>query len=131
MKMLKYILSTALICCSVIGTLQAQTADTLELEVTGIILSKSGKTVKMNAVSDTLLPALKVKGELSKYFERELFGGIVTGWMSIGTMEVTAVSGKTISFLLVEELSVVYENGVKKDHFKPGQKVKFVWKHIP
>ena len=74
------------------------------------------------------MPKTGTEGELSKYFETEMFGGKMSGWMSIGQMKVTAVSGDIVTFTLLKELSVVTENGVKKNHFEIGKEVKFVWK---
>ncbi len=103
-------------------------ADTLEYKIEGKITYKSGTTVKIQKSSGEDMPKTGTEGELSKYFETEMFGGKMSGWMSIGQMKVTAVSGDIVTFTLLKELSVVTENGVKKNHFEIGKEVKFVWK---
>lgn len=102
--------------------------DTADYSVTGKITYKSGTVVKMQVVSGDTYPVAGLEGELSKSFETELFGGKVSGWMSIGQMKVTAIAKDIITFTLLKELSVVTENGVKKNHFEIGKEVKFVWK---
>jgi hypothetical protein len=102
--------------------------DTIEYQIQGKITYKSGTVVRMQKLSGDEMPALAQEGELSKRFETELFGGKMTGWISIGDMKVTAVDEDIVTFSLLKELSVVTENGVKKNHFVIGKEVKFVWK---
>lgn len=104
--------------------------DSVEYEVTGKITYKSGTVVKIQNTSKTAMPVIGQEGVLSKSFETELFGGTATGWMSIGSMKVTAIAGDIITFSLLKELSVVTENGVKKNHFVIDKEVKFEWKEL-
>ncbi len=106
------------------------TADTVEYEIQGKITYKSGTMVKMKIVTTDIMPAIAQMGEMSKQFETELFGGKVSGWMAIGDMKVTSIATDIITFSLVKELSVVTENGIKKEHFVVGKEVKFVWKMV-
>lgn len=114
--------------CLIFCTYAKGQSDSLEFEIHGFISYKNGTTVKMKVKNTVEKPALKSEGELLKSFENEIFGAKVTGWLSIGRMRVTAITKEEISFLLLKELSVITENGVKKDHFKIGQEVKFKWK---
>jgi tetratricopeptide (TPR) repeat protein len=102
--------------------------DTIEYEIQGKITFKSGTIVKIQQLSGEETPAVGAEGVLSKKFETELFGGKVSGWLSIGEMKVTRVADGNITFTLTKELSVVTENGVKKNHFEIGREVKFVWR---
>jgi hypothetical protein len=111
-------------------TIASINGDTVEVTVQGKISYKSGTVVKMEKLSGDEMPPLNMEGELSKSFETELFGGKMTGWMSIGKMKVTAVVGNIITFTLLKELSEITENGVKKNQFEIGKEVKFVWKVV-
>ena len=106
---------------------QAQVNDTVAKNVVGRIIFKSGNVVKMQVAEGKDLPGVDTQGELSKSFNTTFLGAQVTGWMSIGKMKVTAVSNDIVTFTLLEELSVITENGVKKNHFEIGNEVKFVW----
>jgi hypothetical protein len=102
--------------------------DTIEYVIQGKITYKSGSVVKMQKISGDEMPAAGTKGELSKKFETELFGGKMSGWIAIGDMKVNSVAKDIVTFSLLKELSMVTENGVKKNHFEIGKEVKFVWK---
>jgi Flp pilus assembly protein TadD len=104
--------------------------DTIEYEIQGKITFKSGSVVKMQMLKGDEMPATAQHGEMSKHFDTELFGGKVTGWLAIGDLQVTAIAGDIITFSLLKELSVVTENGIKKEHFVTGKEVKFVWKRV-
>ncbi|MEI6851642.1 MAG: hypothetical protein WCL06_02325 [Bacteroidota bacterium] len=106
------------------------TGDTVEYEIQGRIISKSGAVVKMKVEIADVMPAIAQQGEMSKQFETDLFGGKVSGWLAIGDMKITALTADIITFSLLKELSVVTENGVKKEHFIAGKLVKFVWKIV-
>lgn len=43
-------------------------------------------------------------------------------------MKVTAITADIITFSLLKEMSVITENGVKKNQFEIGKEVKFEWK---
>lgn len=126
---MKKLITCLLLAGFMVFTASAQeNADSLDYSLEGKISYKSGTTVKMEITNPGDLPVVGQEGVLSKYFETELFGGTVSGWMSIGKMKVTAVTKSQITYLLEEELSVVTENGVKKNHFVIGKEVKFEWK---
>jgi tetratricopeptide (TPR) repeat protein len=102
--------------------------DTIEYKITGKLTYKSGTVVKMQKTDGDEGLVVGQEGELSRSFETELFGGKMTGWISIGNMRVSAISKDIITFTLLKELSVITENGVKKNQFEIGEEVKFVWK---
>lgn len=102
--------------------------DTVDFEFQGKIIIKTGNIVKVKKLNGEDIPVVNQFGDMSKSFETELFGGKVTGWMAIGRMKVVSIKEDIISFELVKELSVITENGVKKNHFESGKEVKFVWK---
>ena len=126
--MKKMILIVGLIASIPLATQATPKNDTLEHSIEGKITYKSGNVVKVQILQEEEMPVNGTEGELSKYFETELFGASVTGWLAIGKMKVTGINGDIVSFMLLEELSVVTENGVKKDHFVVGNRVKFLWK---
>jgi hypothetical protein len=103
-------------------------SDTVEYEIQGKIISRTGNVVKIKWQKGKVIPVKGNEGELAKYFETELFGGKVSGWMAIGKMKVSSVLNDIITFTLLKELSFVTENGVKKNHFEKGKEVKFTWK---
>lgn len=103
-------------------------SDTVEHEIQGKIIGRQGNIVKIKFVQGKFLPEKGNEGELSKYFETEMFGGKITGWMAIGKMKIVSVGNDMITFILLKELSFVTENGMKKNHFEKGKEVKFKWK---
>jgi tetratricopeptide (TPR) repeat protein len=106
----------------------ATEGDTLQYEIQGKITYKSGTVVKMQKIVGDEMPAIAQQGELSKQFNTEILKAKVSGWLAIGEMKVTSVTADIVTFNLMKELSVVTENGVKKNHFEIGKEVKFVWK---
>lgn len=114
--------------CLPLMTLATSLSDTAEYTVNGKITYKSGTVVKIQKTDGDQMPIIGQEGTLSKSFETELFGGKMTGWMSIGKMKVSAVAGDIITFTLLKELSEITENGVKKNQFEIGREVKFEWK---
>jgi len=67
------------------------------------------------------------KGEFSKYFEETMFGGNITGWLGIGTVQVTHIDPekKQITFKVLEKKSEVTVNGKTQSHFIAGKIIKF------
>lgn len=110
------------------GSFSNNFGDTLTYEIEGKIIQKSGSIVKIEFVKSEKIPINGQSGILSKKFSSEMFGGTVSGWVSIGEMKVSSISGNTINLTLIKELSVIYENGIKKNHFVAGKEVKFTWK---
>lgn len=106
----------------------AITGDTIDYSIEGKITYKSGTVVKIQKTSSDEMPGIGIEGVLSKYFETELFGGKMSGWMSIGKMKITVVAKDIITFTLLKEMSEITENGVKKNQFEIGKVVKFEWK---
>lgn len=64
-------------------------------------------------------------GELSVYFEENLFGMITGGWLVIGEVEVTSKKNSQVSFKVIEKKSVITINNKEKNNFIQGKKVKF------
>ncbi|MEM7153559.1 MAG: WD40 repeat domain-containing protein [Myxococcota bacterium] len=89
----------------------------------GTIESRKGKTVRVRASSDAR-PAVGTKGSMSRHFERQMGRMTMSGWMGIATVEVTKVSGKTVTLKILEETSNVVINGRKQNQFKKGFQVK-------
>lgn len=85
--------------------------------------SSSSSPILKNANTDGI--TVGEKGELSKYFEESMFGGIVNGWIDIGTVQVTAVKPNEITFKVLAKKSQVTVNGQDKSHFVAGKKIKF------
>ena len=109
--------------------LQAQTkADSIECKIEGKITFKSGNIVKIQKTSGDTIPKVGAEGELSKYFESNLFGGKTTGWLQIGQMKMTLITKDILTFKLLKEESVITINGQKKKNFEIGKTVKFIWK---
>jgi antitoxin component YwqK of YwqJK toxin-antitoxin module len=65
------------------------------------------------------------KGEMHKQFETKIFKSNITGWMSIGVVEVVSVKGKTIKFKVLEETAEITMNGEKRNQFRKDTRVKF------
>jgi tetratricopeptide (TPR) repeat protein len=108
----------------------AAEGDTVEVTVYGKLTYKSGNIVKIEKTDGDEMPAVLQEGVLSKKFETEMFGGTVSGWVSIGQMKVSSINGNIIVFALLKEMSEIIENGVKKDQFVIGRDVKFDWKIV-
>lgn len=92
-------------------------------------LANSSATSPVILLSGTLNTLAKVgdKGELSKQFEENLFGGTVSGWLVIGVVEVTSINydGNSITCKVLEKKSEVTLNGKSQSHFVLGKTVKF------
>jgi tetratricopeptide (TPR) repeat protein len=105
--------------------------DTISREIFGSIISKSGSKVKIKMDEVTQkLPKTNTIGELSKYFEKELLGALINGWLTIGEVKVTGIENSILTITIIKEKSVITIDGVKEDHFIAGQKVKFSWKEL-
>ena len=112
--------------------LYASPTDSLQAELYGILQWKKGNTVQVQITGvPDMSPEPSQEGILSGRFETTLFGASVTGWLNIGKMRVEKCSSTGIQFLLLEELSIITENGVKKEHFIAGRELKFAWKYLP
>jgi antitoxin component YwqK of YwqJK toxin-antitoxin module len=94
----------------------------------GNFINTSGVAPIMQTGSEVnTLTKVGDKGEISKHFEESLFGGNVTGWMLIGTVEITNIDfvKRQISFKVLEKKSEVIVNGKTQNHFTEGKYVKF------
>jgi|GEM_PF-1777387 len=105
----------------------SQNTDTLKTELRGEIISKKGKTVKIQVTNVQEYPVSGIKGTMSKYFESNFLGIKTTGWLETGEMEVISVSDDIIEFKLLKELSKIKVNNKKENQFESGTIVKFVW----
>lgn len=109
------------------GLLNAAVNDSIENRIDGKITYKSGNVVKVQYADDIVLPENGTIGEMSKKFDTEIFGGKATGWISIGKMKITSVKANVVTYEILEELTIITENGVKKEQFEIGKEVKFIW----
>jgi antitoxin component YwqK of YwqJK toxin-antitoxin module len=89
------------------------------------VFSNSSSTKPILGEVNTQQVKIGDKGELSKYFEETFLGMQTSGWIIIGTAEVTAISNQMITFKVLEKSSVVTVNGVEKSHFIAGKTIKF------
>lgn len=94
-----------------------------EQVVEGYLLTNSIKNPKMKITSYGVRPKVGQKGTLQKYFQRT----IMSGWLSKGTIQVTAIKGNTLSFKVLEESGIITINGQKVNHFTKNTKVKLFW----
>jgi YD repeat-containing protein len=92
---------------------------------TGDIVSRKAGLVVVRLTEGTP-PPVDASGILAKYFEKQLFGSTITGWLDIAAVEVEGSSPKEIRLRITEDLSTVVVNGKQVDHFKKGQRVKLV-----
>lgn len=102
----------------------AEPCDKAEYFVKGVFANSSAKAPILAEVETNYIQ-IGDKGELSKYFEENIFGMSTSGWMEIGTVQVTAKSANSITFKVIEKKSVVTINGEEKSHFVAGKIVKF------
>lgn len=133
-KSMRYLVTIILICffCSItIAQTQKLDGDTLLTEIVGSIISKNKNELKVvfgNHIN--YVSKIGTKGELQKSFETQMFGATVNGWLSIAEVSVKSISKDIVTFYITKELSIITENGVKKNHFVKGQEVKFISKEI-
>lgn len=98
---------------------------------TGTIKSVKGKVLVITADNTDFVPAKTDSCDISKDISgsKNPFGITVSsGWMGIGTVMLTASSGKTMTFKIIKETSSIVINGKKQVQFAPGKKVKVEWK---
>lgn len=89
------------------------------------ILTDNSATRPVVTDIDGDMPAVGDRGDLSKKFEEKLFGGMMSGWMSIGYAEVVAVNGRRCTLKILEKKTSVQVNGKEKNLFVAGRTVKF------
>ena len=97
----------------------------IEADWEGQIESKKGKQLTVYTASRIHLEA-GIVGHLDKHFEKNIFGGIVEGWIQIAKVRVEKIESHYITFTLLEELSGGTINDEPIDHFKAGKRVKFL-----
>ncbi|NVO04320.1 MAG: hypothetical protein HXX09_16625 [Bacteroidetes bacterium] len=118
--------------CILLGTplfLNAQTkTDSIEYKIEGKIIGKTGMILKVQQNQSDTIPKIGDKGELSKYFESNIFGGKTTGWLLVAKVMVTGIVKNNITFKILKEESIITINGAKKNNFEIGKTVKFIWK---
>lgn len=110
--------------------------DSTEHVIEGVLITPSVKKVNIQLQGNSLtenakMPAIGQTGELSKYFETNLFGFNSSGWLVIGYVEITKIQNDIVSVKVIEQKSEMTINGSKKNHFEKGNKVKFLWKAEP
>lgn len=120
---MKLLIFTAIFFGFSFATLSAQCAD--KTESLGTFINSSNKSPQANIDSDSDLPKVGDKGELSKSFQNTFGKSTFSGWLTIAEAEVVSVKGKTVTFKVLEEKSVVTINGQKKNHFEKGLSIKF------
>lgn len=103
---------------------QKETCGEPNFTVEGVFANSSSSAPILKNVSTNEI-SVGDKGELSKYFEETMFGGVVNGWIDIGTVQVTAVKSNEITFKVLAKKSEVTINGQEKSHFVAGKKIKF------
>jgi hypothetical protein len=89
----------------------------------GTIAWRRGKQLAIR-VSDTSGVALGAKGQLELKVARKLGSIRFSAWLSIAEVTVTAVRGAELTLAIERETSVMRKNGVKVDHFTPGERVR-------
>ena len=91
----------------------------------GHIQSKKGVQLIVYTESRVALE-VGIVGSLDKHFEKNIFGGIVEGWIQIAKVRVEKVESHKVTFTILEELSGGTINDEPIDHFKAGKRVKFL-----
>jgi Tfp pilus assembly protein PilF len=121
-------LSLLLICLMFNSVTMKAQNDSIPREVSGVLISKTGNIVKMSLDKNySLMPSANTRGELMKSFHTDSPGGTVTGWLSLGKMKVTCISGNTLEMLLLKETRLGPSDDAKRDKYTPGLAVKFLW----
>jgi antitoxin component YwqK of YwqJK toxin-antitoxin module len=104
------------------GEVKCSEAATYSIE--GILTTDSDKLPIMELdEEESLRPG--DKGEMHKQFETQIFKSKVSGWMSIGIVEVVSVKGKTVKFKVIEYTADININGEKRNQFRKDTRVKF------
>ena len=91
-------------------------------EVDGVLVSRAGKVVTIT-LSDPKGVAVGQHGQLSKHFEQNL-GFVISGFITIASVEVKAVSGNKVTLTILEEKSAMLMNGKPVNQFTPKAAVK-------
>ncbi len=95
-------------------------------EIEGTLVNASSTKPKMTLAPGEVSPKQYDRGELQKYFETDLFGGKVSGWLVIAEVEVLACNNGVAEFKVLEAKSSMTINGQAKSHFVAGKRVKFL-----
>ena len=104
----------------------SQTSETPKRENIGQVESRLNNRVRV-ICDDLEKPPTGFRGTLYKYFEQKILGVNSTGWLEIAKVEASGNNPGDIYFDILEEKSEIVVNGEKVDHFKRGNKVKFIW----
>lgn len=102
--------------------------DSITHEATGVIVNKNQAIIKLKMDQTDSLPLKDQTCVLSKYFENKFGNMNLSGWLTIADIKVISIEGADVKVLVEKEQSVTYINGEKKNHFKPGNKIKISWK---
>jgi Tfp pilus assembly protein PilF len=122
------LISLLLICLMGIPVKMRAQNDSIPREVSGVLISKTSNIVKMSLDKNyAIMPFANTRGELMKSFNTDSPGGTVTGWLSLGKMKVTGISGNTLEMLLLKETRLGPSEDAKRDRFTSGLQVKFLW----
>ncbi|MBL0911108.1 MAG: hypothetical protein IBJ09_01955 [Bacteroidia bacterium] len=89
------------------------------------ILSDNSNTRPVIRDLEGDLPKAGDRGDLYKKFEEKLFGGIMTGWISIGYVAVVSASAGRCTLKVLEKKASVTVDGKDKNLFVAGRTVKF------
>ena len=98
--------------------------------ITGVILSRVGAKLEIKVDSIGLCPTSKDSCDIYKDISGtdNPFGiNISSGWVGIGKLIFVSKTGNKYSFRIAKETSTVIVNGVKKEQFAKGKKVKVEW----
>lgn len=88
-------------------------------------LKTSSSTFPLIEVQPTRWVNVGDMGEISKRFETELFGGSISGWFVIGTVEIIEIKKDYLKFKVLQEEATLTINEKKQNQFKKGKTVKF------
>jgi hypothetical protein len=98
---------------------------------TGSIVSRVGPKLVLKLDSVTALPTV---GKDSVDISKDISGtdnpfgiNITSGWVGIGKLIYVGKSGTNYQFRIAKETTSVVVNGVKKEQFVTGKKVKIQW----
>ncbi len=92
----------------------------------GTIKSAGGGTVVLTT-SGGSPPSVGAKGTLSKQVNKKFGQMNITAWLDIAEVEVTRVSGGTVTCKITKETTDITVNGRKQDQFVKGAATKLKW----
>jgi hypothetical protein len=121
--MKKLLIAIVIILCG--NALAAQTHT-----MTGTILSRVGAKLEIKMDSIGHSPSGKDSVDIYKDIsgnDNPLGIQITSGWVGIGKLIFVSKVGNKYSFRIARETTSVTVNGVKKEQFVPGKKVKVEW----